>query len=67
VVNVGEKRNQENGVNGLDEERRYQVTTHQVIVPVVVSYICANPRHPVARYLPSAEKRTHRMTLEGAD
>jgi hypothetical protein len=50
--------------------RRYQTTqqpqinTHQVFCPVLVSYTCAVRLHPVAKYLPSAEKRTQHTTLD---
>lgn len=37
--------------------------THHVFCPVFVSYICAVRLHPVARYFPSAEKRTQHTTL----
>ena len=44
-------------------QRRRDSGTHQVFAPVLVSYICADRLHPVARYLPSAEKRTQQTTL----
>jgi hypothetical protein len=65
VVNVPETRAYERGgLMGTGEGK--EASTHHVLSPVVVSYICAERRQPVARYCSSAEKRTDPTLLEGA-
>ena len=51
----------------MDHEPIYgllrEAKTYVVLAPVLVSYIWADRLHPVARYFPSAEKRTQQTTL----
>jgi hypothetical protein len=65
VVNMPETRAYERGgLMGTDEAK--EASTHQVLSLVVVLYICAERRQPIARYCSSAEKRTDPTLLEGA-